>query len=127
MVNRKCCICDAKHESLHKFPKNEHLSTQWKVACGFRVDDVVKTLHVCSNHFNSEDYVNPEAKAIGGVLRLKSSSVPSLSVGAEKNVSLYHISITVPILLTILNTACHESEISLSHSNFLLSMRMTIK
>nr|XP_022900315.1 uncharacterized protein LOC111413536 [Onthophagus taurus] len=78
---RRCCICGkGRPVTLHGFPKDDVNLALWKQVCNYDDKDKVSNLLICSNHFLPEDYIDPNAKNFGGVLKLKSNRVPSVSV-----------------------------------------------
>jgi len=78
---RCCCLCGKKSSTtFHLFPKDPTGLSLWKQICNFKVYDDVSRLLVCSNHFTPDDYLEPNAKQLGGKLRLKRDRIPSVSV-----------------------------------------------
>lgn len=67
-----CCI---------RFPqKNLDLMELWKTVCKFKKSKYITNLYVCSMHFQKEDYIEYNAKELGGKLKLRPQSVPSVNV-----------------------------------------------
>lgn len=48
--------------------------------CNLNELDDVSTIKICSEHFTTDDYRNPLAPVYGGVLKLKTGVIPTLSV-----------------------------------------------
>ncbi|XP_019864748.2 uncharacterized protein LOC109594027 isoform X2 [Aethina tumida] len=52
--------------------------------CGLNQDEDVSHIRLCSKHFKSSDYVDINAKSLGGRLSLKDGSIPSVKVPYPK-------------------------------------------
>lgn len=72
------------HNGKHSFPRKTELRQQWMEVCGLNQDEDVSHIRLCSKHFKSSDYIDINAKSLGGRLSLKDGSIPSVKVPYPK-------------------------------------------
>ncbi|XP_023312362.1 uncharacterized protein LOC108916116 [Anoplophora glabripennis] len=80
--SRFCLLCEGNVPCeivYHKFPSNPQIRESWMNACQLdKENDDVSNTYLCSQHFKPDDYIDINAKKLGGCLRLKPGIIPSV-------------------------------------------------
>ncbi|KAL1498434.1 hypothetical protein ABEB36_009239 [Hypothenemus hampei] len=80
MSTRRCILCKKKQcdtaNSYYSFPKDVILQSKWKRICNLEDNIVVNNLKICSDHFDTDDFVENSIIGKRGILRLKLGAIP---------------------------------------------------
>ena len=65
---------------IFRFPKNGDVCSKWKTFCRLNDNDNVSTLRICSGHFTSSDYMDPNMTSSRYLIK---GAVPSIRKPAK--------------------------------------------